>query len=219
MAFPHKREKIAGIVRRWIDDGKYQPGDRFPSDQELARKFKVTHITVRSALQPLVEVGVLERRIGFGTIVRKPKPKDTAEAPTAGLSMAVGVTIPETTVSFFNDVVRGIESALFSSGRPFLLGHTWEIGDREETLVRAWVKQGLGRLLLVPIVGSVAASSCMTHCAARRPRSPPFRSSVRFTCRVPPATRGLPFVSPAACPPLPAGPSLLGRPGSPTAPL
>src|SRR5262245_15890087 len=133
MAFPHKREKIAGIVRKWIDEGKFRPGDRFPSDQELARKFKVTHITVRSALQPLVDSGVLERRIGFGTIVRKPKSKE--EEPVVGLANAVGVAIPANTMSFFSDIIRGIEAALFSTGRPFLLGHHWELGDREETLV------------------------------------------------------------------------------------
>ncbi len=153
MAFPHKREKIAGIVRKWIEEGKYKPGDRFPSDQELARKFRVTHITVRSALLPLVESGVLERRIGFGTIVRKPKAKEEAEATGTGLANAVGVTLPENTVSFFSELLHGIESALFPTGRPFLLGLHWELGDREEALVRQWLKQGLSRLLLVPVGG------------------------------------------------------------------
>lgn len=154
MAFPHKREKISGIVRKWIEEGKFRPGDRFPSDQELARKFKVTHITVRSALQPLVDAGVLERRIGFGTIVRKPRGEE--EAPAAGLANAVGVAIPANTVSFFSDILRGIEAALFPTGRPFLLGHHWELGDREEAIVRGWTRQGLTRLLLVPIGGRQA---------------------------------------------------------------
>ncbi len=59
---------------------------------------------------------------------------------------------------------------------------------------------------------SVAASSCMTHCAARRPRSPPFRSSVRFTCRVPPATRG---TSLAAVPAIAALVSMAADTGEP----
>ena len=156
MAFPHKREKIAGIIRRWIDDGKYQPGDRFPSDQELARKFKVTHITVRSALQPLVESGVLERRIGFGTIVRTPRGRagaDDEAAASAGLAQAVGVAIPANTISFFSEILRGIEAALFSTGRPFVLGHHWELGDREDTLIRGWMRQGLARIIVVAIGG------------------------------------------------------------------
>jgi LacI family transcriptional regulator len=156
MAFPHKREKIAGTVRKWIDDGKFQPGDRFPSDQELARKFKVTHITVRSAIQPLVEAGILERRIGFGTLVRKPRPKGEAEPETGALGNAVAVAIPANTMSFFSDVLKGIEAALFATGRPFLLGHHWELGDREDALVRSWTRQGLRRAILVPLGGREA---------------------------------------------------------------
>jgi LacI family transcriptional regulator len=155
MAFPRKREKIAEAVRRWIADGKLRPGDRFPSDQELARRFRVTHMTVRSALKPLVESGVLERRIGFGTVVRKP-PVDPGESAASFLAGAVGVCIPANTHSFFSEVLRAVEGELFATSRPMLLAHHWEVADREEAVVRSWVRQGLRNVLMVPIIGRAA---------------------------------------------------------------
>lgn len=146
MALPLKREKITQTVRDWLAAGRYAPGDRFPSDQELARKFGVTHVTVRSALRALVDEGTLERRIGWGTVVRDPATVPVAAADA--LAAAVGVAIPDSTHSFFNEVLRSIESALHPTKRPLVLGHTWELAAREQTVVRAWCEQGLTRLIV-----------------------------------------------------------------------
>lgn len=173
MAFPHKRERVAEAIRAWIAEGKFKPGDRFPSDQELARRFRVTHVTVRAALKPLVEAGVLERRIGFGTIVRAPR----AAGADSRLATAVGVAIPDNTHSFFPEILRAVEASLFPTGRPLLLGHTWEQPEREHALVRGWLAQGLTRLLVVPTGGDAAL---YRELAARGVR-------VVFVDRVPPS--------------------------------
>jgi DNA-binding transcriptional regulator YhcF (GntR family) len=146
MGPPLKREKITQTVRDWLAAGRYAPGDRFPSDQELARKFGVTHVTVRSALRALVDEGTLERRIGWGTVVRDPATVPVAAADA--LAAAVGVAIPDSTHSFLNEVLRSIESALHPTKRPLVLGHTWELAAREQTVVRAWCEQGLTRLIV-----------------------------------------------------------------------
>ncbi len=147
MAFPHKREKIAATIQSWIDQGRFAPGARFPSDQELARHFGVSHLTVRGALRPFVASGTLERRTGFGTVLRKGPSIGVAHA----LTNAVGGVIAGVSSSFFSEILRGIETELFLSGRPFLLGHHWEMPEREEVLIRRWREQGVSRLMLVPL--------------------------------------------------------------------
>lgn len=154
MALPHKREKITETVKGWLAAGRYAPGDRFPSDQELARKFGVTHVTVRSALKALVQEGALERRIGWGTVVRDPATAPVAAADA--LAAAVGVAIPDSTHSFFNELLRAIEQALHPTRRPLVLGHTWELPSREETVVRSWREQGLCRLIVASSGGCEA---------------------------------------------------------------
>lgn len=146
MAFPHKRERIAETVRGWIAEGRFKPGDRFPSDQELARRFRVTHVTVRGALKPFVDAGVLERRVGIGTIVRAGEPG----AGDSRLATAVGVAIPDNAHSFFPEILRAVEAALFPTGRPLVLGHTWEQPEREHALIRGWLAQGLTKAIIVP---------------------------------------------------------------------
>src|SRR5687768_4999484 len=148
MAFPHKSQKIAETIARWFEEQRYRPGDRFPSDQELARQFGVNHVTVRTALRRFVDAGWLERKVGAGTVVRDPKNRSEAEA--RGANPAVAIAIPDATHSFFSELLRAVEGALHGTGRPLMLGHTWELAQREEQVVNAWVAQGVRRMVLTP---------------------------------------------------------------------
>lgn len=53
------------LIRR----GRWQVGDRIPSEPELAKSFAVSHNTLREALQSLIHAGMLEARPGDGTYV------------------------------------------------------------------------------------------------------------------------------------------------------
>ncbi len=150
MAFPHKSQKIAETIARWFEEQRYRPGDRFPSDQELAREFGVNHVTVRTALRRFVDQGLLERKVGAGTVVRDPKARSEAEA--RGANPAVAIAIPDATHSFFSELLRTVEGALHGTGRPLMLGHTWELAQREEQVVNAWISQGVRRMVLTPPV-------------------------------------------------------------------
>jgi LacI family transcriptional regulator len=145
MAYPHKSQKIADTIAGWFADQRYKPGDRFPSDQELAREFGVNHVTVRTALKRFVDAGYLERRVGAGTVVRDPKERKATET---GAAAGVALAIP----SFFSELLRAVEEALLPSGRPLFFGHTWELGKREEQVVETWLAQGVRRMVLTPPV-------------------------------------------------------------------
>ncbi len=153
MAYPHKSLKIAETIARWFESGKYRPGDRFPSDQELAREFEVNHVTVRTAVKRFVTAGLLERRVGAGTIVRDPKlAPATRGIGSAVTNHGVALSIPDATHSFFGEILRAVEGALLGTGRPLLFGHTWELGQREEQVIDAWMQQGIRLMILTPPV-------------------------------------------------------------------
>lgn len=54
---------------------QYRPGDRLPSEPELASGYKVSRSTVREALQSLETDGVVRRIHGLGTFVNQVAPR------------------------------------------------------------------------------------------------------------------------------------------------
>lgn len=63
-------EEIMHQIRSLIVDGKFQPGDKLPSERELATKLGVARSSVREALRSLELLGFLEIRQGDGTFIR-----------------------------------------------------------------------------------------------------------------------------------------------------
>jgi len=62
-------------LERAIDDGRLAPGDRLPSERELAERYGVSRMTLRQALGTLERQGRLVRSQGRygGTFVAEPK--------------------------------------------------------------------------------------------------------------------------------------------------
>jgi GntR family transcriptional repressor for pyruvate dehydrogenase complex len=77
MLRPIKTEKLYNIIIRrifeLISDEKLGPGDRLPSERELALALSVSRASVRQAITALSAKGVLVMRQGDGTYVSDPK--------------------------------------------------------------------------------------------------------------------------------------------------
>ncbi len=61
-------QRIADKLRQEIRRD-YEPGDRLPTESELAARFKVSNLTIRQALTVLAQEGLIDRRQGSGTYV------------------------------------------------------------------------------------------------------------------------------------------------------
>lgn len=61
--------KVADQIRSLIDSEVFKPGDRLPSERELAEKLGVSRPTIREAMIALELSGVIEIRIGSGVYV------------------------------------------------------------------------------------------------------------------------------------------------------
>lgn len=69
---PTTTQRIHRIVLDRILRGEYSAGQALPSENELAREFGVTRLTARSAVDGLVESGMVRRLQGKGTFVVGP---------------------------------------------------------------------------------------------------------------------------------------------------
>lgn len=57
------------LIRRAIDNRSLPPGSALPSERDLGEEFSLSRVTIRKAIDRLVEQGLLERRHGAGTFV------------------------------------------------------------------------------------------------------------------------------------------------------
>jgi DNA-binding FadR family transcriptional regulator len=59
-------KQIARSIAAAIEDGRYAPGDRLPSEREFADDFGVSRPTIRDAMIALEFQGLVEARQGSG---------------------------------------------------------------------------------------------------------------------------------------------------------
>lgn len=64
--------QVEATLREMIEDVEFGPGDRIPSERELSETLGVSRMTIRRAIENLIQTGVLERRSTNGTFVRIP---------------------------------------------------------------------------------------------------------------------------------------------------
>jgi GntR family hexuronate regulon transcriptional repressor len=67
-------QQVASTIMESIMSGKYKPGDRLPSERDLAAAFKVSRPTIREAMIALEIRGLAETRHGSGIYVTDQPP-------------------------------------------------------------------------------------------------------------------------------------------------
>lgn len=65
--------QISDEIKEYIRDNNLRPGDRLPSERELAERFNVQRLTVRSALKRLINENIIYSVRGSGNYVGEEK--------------------------------------------------------------------------------------------------------------------------------------------------
>lgn len=80
--FPIRRdrlhEQVADQIQGLIIDESLRPGDKLPSERDLAERMRVSRTVIREAVRVLSAQGLVEARPGSGTFVRELSPNDAA---------------------------------------------------------------------------------------------------------------------------------------------
>lgn len=66
-------EQISNRLRKAILENEYAPEQKLPSEHELSKQFDASRITVRHALETLVNEGLIYKKQGLGSFVRSRK--------------------------------------------------------------------------------------------------------------------------------------------------
>jgi len=135
--------------------GKYLPGEQIPTEKEIAAQFNASRPTVGRALRDLEQHGMLVRRQGAGTFVRK---------GTHSRTKTFGMLIPwqggeslDSKTSVFAALVPEISRVSSRSGYTLLLNespHQDEVGDvvkRAKTICRQLIELHVSGVFFMPI--------------------------------------------------------------------
>lgn len=96
-----KYQSVLDDLTAEIHSGRFQPGQRFPSEADLVKRYGVSRITVTHAMQELQRRGLIDRIAGSGSYMRK---------PAAGLFGLIVPNLAETEV--FEPICRSIPAPL-----------------------------------------------------------------------------------------------------------
>ncbi len=151
--------RLADICRASILNGDFSTGERFPSERELAERYRVSRATANKVISSLITEGLLELQKGIGTSVRKRRTlfaslggmeSFTGQAKVQGLEPSTEVLLFKRTISSSlpAPVRKGLEisdetseSVLYlkrlrlADGIPMILEYRW---------VRETLAPGLG---------------------------------------------------------------------------
>ncbi len=120
-----KHRRISQWILNAISTGEYQPGDKLPSEHDLAQQFDASRQTVRHATEELVERGLLIRQRGSGTYV------SGSAFPNGYEPKRIGVVTTYVDDYIFPGIIQGIEDVLTEQGYTISLGITHNRHDDE----------------------------------------------------------------------------------------
>lgn len=66
---PKVSDLVIDQIKKLIADREWVPGSKIPSENDIAKQLSVSRVSVRSALQTLSALGIVESRHGEGTFV------------------------------------------------------------------------------------------------------------------------------------------------------
>ncbi|GAA1127576.1 LacI family DNA-binding transcriptional regulator [Kribbella jejuensis] len=158
-------ERICAHVLEQLRRGALRPGDRVPSEMELAAEFGVSRITSKRALEVLREAGLVERVRGKGTFVVRRLP-DLADL-TVPLrhtprreARSIALIVPSMSEAFGLDLLNAIEERCTEYGVQLVVRRTHGRQTDEEKAVDSLVATMDG-LIVFPVYGDFYNASLL----------------------------------------------------------
>lgn len=90
--------QLSDVIRNQIEHGELKQGEKVPSEEQMQELYGVSRVTVRAAIERLVECGLLIKRRGKGTYVAMPAFVETMAGGSFTKSCLQNHVVPRTEV-------------------------------------------------------------------------------------------------------------------------
>jgi DNA-binding LacI/PurR family transcriptional regulator len=148
------------LYRQIIDDIQYQIesgilriDDQVGSQNELAKKYNVSLITVKKALSELIKEGILYSRVGKGTYVAK---RSTNGHKIS--SKTIGIVLQDLKSPFFSLIAQEAENTAFVKGYSILFTNSSGQLAKEESQIEHFREMGVSGLIIASMTHEYRAN-------------------------------------------------------------
>lgn len=163
-------QQIVEAIRAEIDAGRRHPGERLPSESELAQQWGVSRMTAHRAMYELQRMGLVERKRRSGTIVTSAKSRRTG---------CVALLAHHSHDSLEMAYLRGIHAGLPEESR-LIVCDTQGEPDKEAHYLRRMAREADGIILFptcepenTPLIARLLESGTHIVCIDRYPEGVP----------------------------------------------
>src|SRR5919107_408502 len=119
-----KYRQVYSALEHQIRAGRWKSGERLPSEADLVRTFGASRITVGRAVRDLQAAGLVERRAGSGTFVRR-------AARTTGVSF--GLLTPDLgETEIFEPICQGMMASPLAEEHALIWGSLSTAGSKQD---------------------------------------------------------------------------------------
>jgi DNA-binding LacI/PurR family transcriptional regulator len=156
-------ERIIDYLLDEVRRGALTPGDRVPSEMELAERFEVSRITSKKALELLRQAGVVHRIRGKGSFVAAELPDLDAltVSPARAAAVegervpgAIAMIYPDASEAYGLELLCAVEERCAERGITLVIKRTRGSQEEEEKAIGSMVDAGLAEGLIVfPVHG------------------------------------------------------------------
>jgi GntR family transcriptional regulator, arabinose operon transcriptional repressor len=145
--------QIIEILRGRIENGEYVPDQQLPTEVELAEQFNVSRITSKRALIELEREGLIYRRRGSGSFVKKRQEIQRAseEQAVSSSSRIISMIIPYVASNNMLGYIPGLAGYLESKGYYLSIHNSDWSSSQEREMLRALPKRGTSGIILYPV--------------------------------------------------------------------
>ncbi|WP_282936140.1 GntR family transcriptional regulator [Paenibacillus sp. RC67] len=138
-----------------MNSGVWKPGDKLPSENELAEQFNVSRITVKNAMADIVKQGLINRIQGRGSYISDDasnqlisyEPQEVVNSPLVLFLM------PRLDNLFTANLMTGIEEELAEHGYHLVFKLTHDSQELENKLLKEFTQLGVHGIIIYPVDG------------------------------------------------------------------
>ena len=143
-----KYRQVLETIKTDIVSGRYQPGQKLPSEAALIKRFETSRITVGRALRELQQAGLIERRPGSGSYV--------GTGPVDETGLLFGLLFPNLAdTEIFGPISQGMSEAPQASKHALLWGNlTPDPASRANqtwNLCQQYIRKKVGGVFFAPL--------------------------------------------------------------------